>query len=178
MAVSTAACAFAHTYWQLLLFRSLGGIGSTMFFVSALGLMIRISPHDARGKVAGMFSSAFLIGSVAGPVLGSLTAGLGLNAPFLIYGAALLVAAAVVFISLRHSTLAAPAEESELTVTVGLRCVTAPTARRCCRTSPPGGRRSGCGSRWCHCSSPSRCIAGRGWPAWRWPPSPPATYSP
>ena len=120
VAVSTAACAFAHTYWQLLLFRSLGGIGSTMFFVSALGLMIRISPHDARGKVAGMFSSAFLIGSVAGPVLGSLTAGLGLNAPFLIYGAALLVAAAVVFISLRHSTLAAPAEESELTVTVGV----------------------------------------------------------
>ncbi len=53
VAVSTGACAFAHTYWQLLLFRSLGGVGSTMFFVSALGLMIRISPHDARGRVAG-----------------------------------------------------------------------------------------------------------------------------
>ena len=176
VAVSTAcACAFAHTYWQLLLFRSLGGIGSTMFFVSALGLMIRISPARCARQVGSMFSSAFLVGSVAGPVLGSLTAGLGLNAPFLIYGAALLVAAAVVFISLRHSTLAAPAEESELTVTVGVRCVTALTARRCCRTSPPGGRRSGCGSRWCHCSSPSRCIAVAGWSAWRWLPSPPAT---
>ena len=92
VAVSTGACAFAHTYWQLLLFRSLGGVGSTMFFISALGLMIRISPHNARGKVAGMFSSAFLVGSVAGPVVGSLTAGLGLSAPFLIYGGALLVA--------------------------------------------------------------------------------------
>lgn len=118
VAVSTGACAFAHTYWQLLLFRSLGGVGSTMFFISALGLMIRISPHNARGKVAGMFSSAFLVGSVAGPVVGSLTAGLGLSAPFLIYGGALLVAAAVVFIKLRHSSLAAPAEENELTVTV------------------------------------------------------------
>jgi len=118
VAVSTGACAFAETYWQLLLFRSLGGIGSTMFFVSALGLMIRISPHDARGRVAGMFSSAFLVGSVAGPVLGSLTAGLGLSAPFVIYGAALLIAAAIVFISLRHSTLAAPAAEDEVTVTV------------------------------------------------------------
>lgn len=118
VAVSTAACAFAHTYWQLLLFRSLGGVGSTMFFVSALGLMIRISPHNARGRVAGMFSSAFLIGSVAGPVLGSLTAGLGLGAPFLIYGAALLVAASVVFVSLRHSALAAPAPADELRVTV------------------------------------------------------------
>lgn len=118
VAVSTAACAFAQTYWQLLLFRSLGGVGSTMFFISALGLMIRISPHDARGRVAGMFSSAFLVGSVAGPVLGSLTAGLGLGAPFLIYGAALLVAATVVFVSLRHSELAAPAPQDELTVTV------------------------------------------------------------
>lgn len=118
VAVSTAACAFAETYWQLLLFRSLGGIGSTMFFVSALGLMIRISPQDARGRVAGMFSSAFLVGSVAGPVLGSLTVGLGLSAPFVIYGAALLIAAAIVFVSLRNSTLAAPAADDEVKVTV------------------------------------------------------------
>ena len=43
---------------------------------------------------------AFLVGSVGGPVLGSLTAGLGLAAPFAIYGVALLVAAGVVFVSL------------------------------------------------------------------------------
>ena len=77
VSLSTGACAFAQTYWQLLVFRSLGGIGSTMFFVSSLGLMIRVSPEDARGRVAGMFSTAFLVGSVGGPVLGSLTAGLG-----------------------------------------------------------------------------------------------------
>jgi len=118
VAVSTAACAFAHTYWQLLAFRALGGIGSTMFFVSALALMIRMSPHDARGRVAGMFSGGFLVGSVIGPVLGSLTVGLGLRAPFLIYGAMLLVAAAVVLVSLRSSELAAPADDDEYTVTV------------------------------------------------------------
>lgn len=118
VAMSTGACAFAQTYWQLLLYRALGGIGSTMFFVSALGLMIRISPEDARGRVAGMFSSAFLVGSVAGPLLGSLTAGLGLSAPFLIYGAALLVAAAVVFISLRHSSLASPVAQDTVAMTL------------------------------------------------------------
>ncbi len=118
VALSTAACAFAQTYWQLLAFRALGGIGSTMFFVSALGLMIRMSPPDARGRVAGMFSGAFLIGSVAGPVVGSLTAGLGLSAPFVIYGALLLFAAAIVLISLRHSELAGPASGDEPTVTV------------------------------------------------------------
>ncbi len=71
-------------------------------------------PAHARGRVAGMFSSAFLVGSVAGPLLGSLTVGLGLAAPFVIYGAALLIAAAVVFINLRHSHLAAPAPAENL----------------------------------------------------------------
>ena len=118
VALSTGACAFAQTYWQLLLFRSLGGIGSTMFFVSSLGLMIRVSPEGARGRVAGMFSTAFLIGSVAGPVVGSFTAGLGLSAPFVIYGIALLIAATVVFASLRHSRLAARAADHEPVVTV------------------------------------------------------------
>ncbi len=118
VAVSTGACAFAQTYWQLLLFRSLGGLGSAMFSVASLGLMIRISPPDARGRVAGMFASAFLVGSVGGPVLGSVTVGLGLSAPFVIYGVALLIAAAVVFVSLRHSSLAAPAEHTEPAVTL------------------------------------------------------------
>ncbi len=118
VAVSTGACAFAQTYWQLLLFRSLGGFGSAMFTVSSLGLMIRISPPDARGRVAGLFSSAFLVGSVGGPVLGSVTAGLGLAAPFAIYGVALLLAAGVVFVNLRHSSLAAPADDTEAPVTL------------------------------------------------------------
>jgi ACDE family multidrug resistance protein len=118
VAVSTGVCAFAQTYWQLLVFRSLGGFGSAMFTVSSFGLMIRIAPPDARGRVAGLFSSAFLIGSVGGPVLGSLTAGLGLSAPFAIYGVALLISVAVVFFRLRNSSLAAPADVSDPLVTV------------------------------------------------------------
>jgi MFS transporter, ACDE family, multidrug resistance protein len=118
VALSTGACAFVQTYWQLLAFRSLGGFGSAMFTVSSLGLMIRIAPPDARGRVSGMFSSAFLIGSVGGPVLGALTAGFGLSAPFLIYGVALLVAVAVVFVRLRHSPLAAAGDDVHQPVTV------------------------------------------------------------
>ena len=123
VALTTIACAFAQDYWHLLLYRGLGGIGSTMFFVSALGLMIRMSPPDARGRVAGLFAGAFLVGSVAGPGLGSLTAGLGLRAPFLMYGALLVVAAVVVLIGLRNSPLAGPAapEEGAVTLRVALR---------------------------------------------------------
>ncbi|WP_048634565.1 MFS transporter [Mycolicibacterium aurum] len=122
VAVSTAVCAFAETYWQLLLFRSLGGVGSAMFTVSSLGLMIRISPPDARGRVAGLFSSGFMIGSVGGPILGTLTVGLGLAAPFLIYGVALLVAATVVFVSLRNSVVIGAADE-EVNAPVPFRAV-------------------------------------------------------
>ena len=118
VSVSTGVSAFVQNYWQLLLFRAIGGIGSTMFFISALGLMIRISPADARGRVAGLFFTSFLIGSVAGPLVGSLTAGFGLKAPFLIYGVAVLITAIVVSYSLRRSTLGAPAEHTEPAVTV------------------------------------------------------------
>jgi ACDE family multidrug resistance protein len=118
VSVSTGVCAFIHTYWQLLLFRAIGGIGSTMFFISALGLMIRISPPDARGRVAGLFATSFLVGAAAGPLVGSLTAGLGLRAPFLIYGVAVLITTIVVFYALRRSTLGSPAEHTAPAVTV------------------------------------------------------------
>jgi MFS transporter, ACDE family, multidrug resistance protein len=118
VSVSTGVSAFVQNYWQLVVFRAIGGIGSTLFFISALGLMIRISPADARGRVAGLFATSFLAGSVAGPLVGSLTAGLGLRAPFLIYGVAVLITAIVVSYSLRRSTLGAPAEHTEPAVTV------------------------------------------------------------
>lgn len=108
VAFSTGACAFAQGYWQLLVFRAAGGIGSTMFTVSALGLLIRISPPENRGRVSGLYATSFLMGTIGGPVLGSALVGFGLRAPFAIYAVALLIAAAVVYFRLRHSHLASP----------------------------------------------------------------------
>ena len=118
VAVSTAACAFARTYPQLLVCRAVNGIGSTLFFVSAFGLMFHISPPDARGRIAGVFSTSFMLGAVGGPVIGSLMAGWGLKVPFLLYGVLLLVVALGVFFGLRHSDLAAPAPPTRSTVTM------------------------------------------------------------
>jgi len=118
VALSTIACALAQTYWQLLLFRILSGIGSTMFFVSALGLMIHISPVDARGRIAGMFTTSFMIGAVGGPAVGGLTAGWGLTAPFIVYGVALLGVTLVLIYGLRNSTLGEPRELTRSTVTM------------------------------------------------------------
>ena len=114
VALSTGACAFAQEYWQLLVFRSLGGIGSTMFTVSSLGLIIRISPPHMRGRVSGLYATSFLFGSISGPLVGSALLGFGLRVPFAIYAVALLIAAAVVYFALRDSALAAPAPPGEV----------------------------------------------------------------
>nr|WP_278189582.1 MFS transporter [Brevibacterium sp. ZH18] len=96
VAASTAAVAFAQNYWQLLIFRGLGGIGSTMFSVSAMALIIRLAPIDARAKASSTYATAFLVGNIAGPVLGGAMAGWGMRIPFIIYAVGLLIAAIVV----------------------------------------------------------------------------------
>ena len=116
VALSTGACALAQTYWQLMVLRSLGGIGSTMFTVSSMALVIRISPPAARGRVSGLYSTSFLVGSLGGPLVGAGLAGLGLRAPFLIYAVALLLVCAIVWAGLRHSHLAVPEDPGHLPV--------------------------------------------------------------
>ncbi|XAS65949.1 MFS transporter [Micrococcaceae bacterium Sec5.7] len=102
VAASTAACAFAQDYWQLLVFRGLGGAGSVMFTVASMALVIRLAPPESRGRVSGAYASAFLIGNVCGPIVGGMLAGFGLRIPFLAYAAALVLAAIVVQTQLSH----------------------------------------------------------------------------
>ena len=102
MAASTAASAFAQDYWQLLIFRGLGGAGSVMFTVASMALVVRLAPPESRGRVSGAYASAFLIGNVCGPIVGGLLAGFGLRVPFLVYAAALVLAAVVVQTQLSH----------------------------------------------------------------------------
>ncbi|MGC5248532.1 MFS transporter [Gordonia sp. DT219] len=101
VAASTLACAFAQSYVQLLIFRGLGGIGSTMFTVSAMALLIRLSPNEIRGRVAGAFSAGFLLGNITGPLVGAALLGFGLRMPFVVYAVALLIASLVVATQLR-----------------------------------------------------------------------------
>lgn len=93
---SSAACAFAQDYWQLLIYRGLGGIGSTMFTVAAMGLLIRLAPPSARGRVSSLYSGSFLMGNIAGPAVGGLLAGFGMTLPFLVYAGALALVALLV----------------------------------------------------------------------------------
>jgi MFS family permease len=96
VAASTGACALAMSYVQLLVFRGLGGIGSTMFTVSAFSLLFRLAPEGRRGQASGLFTGAFLLGGVTGPALGGALVAVDLRAPFVVYALALVLATLVV----------------------------------------------------------------------------------
>nr|WP_240393930.1 MFS transporter [Corynebacterium lactis] len=105
VAVSTLLVGVAQNYWQLLAFRALGGIGSTMFTVSAMGLIVRISPPAIRGKSSAAYGSAFLLGNVFGPMIGAVMGAWGLRVPFFIYGGALIAATIIVAVMLSEEHL-------------------------------------------------------------------------
>lgn len=105
VAASSLATAFAQSYWQLLVFRGLGGIGSTMFTVSAMALLVRLAPPTIRGRVSSAYASSFLIGGMVGPVVGGALASLGLRVPFVVYAVALVIAAATVALRLSGASL-------------------------------------------------------------------------
>ena len=124
VAGSTGACAVAHTYWQLLAFRAVGGIGSTMFTVSALSLLIKLSPPAQRGRASGLWGTGFLLGSITGPLFGGGLVAVSLRAPFVVYAVVLVITAVVGAVFLSRSTLSPVLLDdggSELTLRAALR---------------------------------------------------------
>ncbi|NLZ58890.1 MAG: MFS transporter [Corynebacterium sp.] len=97
VAITTGLVAFAQEYWQILALRGIAGIGSTMFTVSAMGLIVRMAPIEIRGRCSSTYASAFLFGNIIGPVVGAALSTLGMRPPFAIYGATVALAAFVVW---------------------------------------------------------------------------------
>ncbi len=106
VAVSSALAGASQTYWQLLLLRGVGGIGSAMFTVSAYSLLLRSVPADERGRAAGTFTGGFLLGGIAGPGLAGIVAGWSMRAPFFVYAGTLAVAGSIGLLALPRHLLA------------------------------------------------------------------------
>src|SRR3954452_14762867 len=70
VAVSSALAGLAQSYWQLLVLRGAGGVGSIMFSVSAASLLVRVVPTSQRARAVGLWSGGFLLGGIAGPGIG------------------------------------------------------------------------------------------------------------
>jgi MFS family permease len=105
VAVSSLLAGFAQVYWQLLVLRGIGGVGSIMFSVSAASILIRVTPSHLRGRAQGAWAGSFLLGMIAGPAVGTV-ATFSLRAPFFLYAGTLVVAGMLALGTLRHSEFA------------------------------------------------------------------------
>ena len=105
VAVSSAFAGFSTTYPQLLVLRGIGGLGSAMFTVSALALLLRVAAPEQRGRSAAAFQGGFLLGGVVGPAVGGLVIGISIRLPFFVYAATLGAAVVVVTTTLSHTHL-------------------------------------------------------------------------
>ena len=116
VSISSAFAAAAQTYHQLLIFRAVGGIGSSMFSVAAGSILLRATSDSQRGRAQSLFNGAFLLGMMGGPVVGGALSAFSLRAPLAIYAFLLAIASILGAFLLRNSTLAAkPSERSEKT---------------------------------------------------------------
>lgn len=104
VAVSTAAAGLATSFGQLLVMRALGGIGSAMFTVAAMTLLLRSVPAEMRGRASARYSGGFLLGGMAGPAVGGVFAAISLRAPFFFYAGTLLAAGVVGLVMLSGRT--------------------------------------------------------------------------
>ena len=124
VSVSSLAAGFSQNFVQLLVLRGIGGLGSTMFTVSALSLLLRTVNADQRGRATSAYQSGFLFGGIAGPLVGGLVVAFSIRAPFFVYSVTLGIAAIVtlVFLSpsrLREKEVAVSDGESEVLETLG-----------------------------------------------------------
>jgi MFS family permease len=106
VAVSTGLAGLSQSYPQLLILRGAGGIGSAMFTVAAVALLLRVVGAGSRGRATGMFQSGFLIGGLLGPTVGGYLTGYSLRLPFYVYAVSLIVAGSISAVYLSHARLA------------------------------------------------------------------------
>ena len=105
VSISSLLCGFAHSYWQLLAFRAAGGLGSSMFSVSASALLMRSVNDAQRAQAQSIYNSGFLIGGIVGPAFGGILSAISLRAPFFVYAVTLLAASLTSLLYLHEKRL-------------------------------------------------------------------------
>ena len=105
VAASSAAAGLSQDFGQLLVLRGAGGLGSSMFSVAAMALVIRVVDASERGRAVGAYQSGFLFGGLAGPAIGGFVVAWSLRAPFFVYAGSLVLAFIVTVAMLSRTKL-------------------------------------------------------------------------
>ncbi|SOD97846.1 Predicted arabinose efflux permease, MFS family [Blastococcus haudaquaticus] len=108
VAVTTGLAGLAGSFPVFLALRAAGGVGSAMFTVAALSLLLRVAPPTHRGRAAATWQGGFILGGIAGPAAGGLLAELSPRLPFFLYAGFLLVAGSVGMLLLKAPPPTAP----------------------------------------------------------------------
>lgn len=123
VALSSGLVGIAQNYPELLVLRGIGGIGSALFTVSAMTLLIGSTSTAMRARSIGFYQGGFLIGGMTGPALGGLLATISLTAPFFFYAGTLAAAGVVGMLLLRPRTVALPSESGNTIAHISFRTV-------------------------------------------------------
>ena len=84
---ATAATALSHSYWQLVLFRALGGLGEAFYFPASMSL-ISDYHRETRSRAMAIHQSSVYAGTIAGgAVSGIVGQYCGWQSSFLVFGA-------------------------------------------------------------------------------------------
>lgn len=110
-AVMMVLAGFAPNYWLVILARVVAGVGSAAFSVSAMSLVLRITPAHLRGRAASVYQGGFLVGAVGGPAIGGVITDINPRLPFIIYGICLGAAGLVIVFLLPRSIADAESDE-------------------------------------------------------------------
>lgn len=100
---TTAIAGAATSYTGLLVWRSLSGVGSAVFSVAAISMLLSSVPAEKRGQASGLYQGGFLLGGMAGPAIGGLLGAVSLSAPFYFYGASMVVAGVFILVMIKQS---------------------------------------------------------------------------
>ena len=106
VAFFTVLAGLAQNYPQLLLFRSAGGLGSSMFSVASSSLIFRAVDDKHRARALSVFQGSFLIGGITGPALGGALATISLRAPFFAYAFMLAISGTIGYVYLGRAEAA------------------------------------------------------------------------
>ena len=101
----TLLTGLSQSYGQMLTFRSLGGLGSSMFSVSAGSLLMRSVSDDVRARAQSLFNVGFLLGGITGPAFGGALSAVSLRAPFFVYSTTLAIAGTIALVFLSEKRL-------------------------------------------------------------------------
>jgi MFS family permease len=112
VAVSSGLVGIAADYPHLLILRGVGGIGSAMFTVAAMTLLLGSTGAAHRARAVGFYQGGFLIGGMTGPAIGGLLATISLTAPFFFYAGTLAIAGVVGLVLLRPRSQPADGESA------------------------------------------------------------------